>query len=88
MALTMTVLAITASLLLGYWIYLRLGSGTADATYDAIGLISAVFWILAGIFAIMGGFVIVGSVIIIIASYIGFSKGKNTERRVRRRLAG
>jgi predicted membrane protein len=86
--IALTVFAVTGSVILGYWLYLRLGRGTADASYDAIATLSAAFWIMAGIFAIMGGFVLFGSLLIVVFSYIGISKGKNTERRLRSKIAG
>jgi heme/copper-type cytochrome/quinol oxidase subunit 3 len=88
MSLALAVTAILASLFLGYWIFQSYGTGTADATYDAIAFLSATFWILAGIFAILGGMVLLGIVILVIFSYIWFSKGLQTKRRLRRRLAG
>jgi len=88
MSLALAGTAILAALLVGYWLFLRLGTGTADATYDAIAFLSASLWILAGIFAILGGMVVLGLVILIVASYIWFSKGTQTKQRLRRRLAG
>lgn len=84
----LTVLAIKASLLTGYWLYQRFGSGGADAAYDAIATASSVMWILAGIFSIMGGFVVIGGLIIVVFSYIAFSKGTATKQRVRQAIAG
>lgn len=83
----LAVLAIGASLLLGYWLYLNFQGG-ADAAYDAIATASSVLWVLAGVFAIMGGFVLVGSALIIVFSYVGLSKGTKTSERVRSRIAG
>jgi len=85
---TLTVLAIKASLLTGYWVYQRFGSGGADAAYDAVATASAAMWILAGMFAVMGGFVVLGSLMIVVFSYIGFSKGTATKQRIRSRIAG
>jgi len=84
---TLTILAIKASLLTGYWLYTQYQGG-ANAVYDAIATISSAFWVLAGIFAIMGGFVLFGSVLIVIFSYVGLSKGSVTKRRLRRRIVG
>lgn len=88
MSLALAFAAIVASVSLGYWIFKSYGTGTADATYDAIALVSATFWLLAGIFAILGGFVVLGILILVIASYIWFSKGKKTKTRLRSRIAG
>lgn len=84
----LTVFAIGAGITTGYYIFVRFGSGGADAAYDAIALGSSIFWILAGIFAILGGFVLVGFVILIVFSYIAFAKGTATRDRVRSRIAG
>lgn len=84
----LAVFAIGAGLTTGYYIFVRYGTGGADAAYDAIALGSSIFWILAGIFAILGGFVVVGFVILGVFSYIAFSKGTATRDRVRSRIAG
>jgi UPF0716 family protein affecting phage T7 exclusion len=84
----LALLAIVAGLSGGYWAFKRFGTGGADAAYDGIALISSFFWIMAGIFAILGGFVALGLVLLVIFSYIGFSKGKKTKSRVRQRIAG
>lgn len=84
----LAVFAIGAGLTTGYYIYVRFGSGGADAAYDAIALGSSIFWILAGIFLILGGFVLLGFLILIIFSYIAISKGTATRDRVRSRIAG
>jgi len=88
MTATLTVLAIKASLLTGYWLYQRLGDDGADAAYDAVATASSALWILAGVFAVMGGFVLLGSAMIILFSYIAFSKGTKTKQRIRSRIAG
>lgn len=88
MSLGLALAAIIASVSLGYWLFKTYGTGGADATYDVIALISATFWLLAGLFAILGGFVVLGIAILIIASYIWFSKGKKTKMRLRSRIAG
>ena len=85
---TLTVLAIKASLLTGYWLYQRFTSDGADAIYDAVATASSVLWVLAGAFAIMGGFVIAGSALIILFTYVGLNKGTATRERVRARIAG
>lgn len=84
---TLTFLAIKASLLLGYWLYKRF-TGGADAIYDAIATASSILWVLAGIFAIMGGFVLLGSLLIIVFTYVGLTKGTATKNRIRARIAG
>lgn len=84
---TLAILAIKASLLLGYYLYQEYQGG-ADATYDAIATVSSVLWILAGIFAIIGGFVLFGSLLIIVFTYVGLSKGTQTKDRIRARIAG
>lgn len=88
MSTALAILAIVAGLTGGYWAFQRFGTGGADAAYDGIALVSSIFWILAGIFAILGGFVALGIVLLLIFSYIGFSKGKKTKARVRQRIAG
>lgn len=88
MTLAFALLAIIGSFAVGYWIYKTYGSGGADATYDLLAVLSASFWILAGIFAILGGFVAIGIVILIVFSYVWISKGKKTKKRLRSRLAG
>ncbi|WP_255149784.1 hypothetical protein [Halorarius halobius] len=87
MSTVLAVLAIVGALLAGWYAYRRLGQGPADATYDAVGFLSATFWILAGVFAIVGGFVIIGIVILLIASYIWLAKGAATKKRLRKRVA-
>ena len=83
----LTLLAIKASLLTGYWLYTRYSEG-ANAAYDAVATASSILWVLAGIFAIMGGFVLFGSLLIVLFSYIGLSKGTKTSERLRARIAG
>lgn len=85
---TLTILAIKASLLMGYWLYKRYTSDGADAIYDAVATASSALWVLAGIFAIMGGFVIPGALLIIVFTYVGLTKGTATRNRVRARIAG
>lgn len=85
---TLAILAITASLLTGYWLYKTLGSSGANGAYDAVATVSSVFWIMAGIFAILGGFVWMGMFLIILFTFIGVTKGKATESRIRGRIAG
>lgn len=85
---TLTVLAIKASLLMGYYLYQTYTSDGADAIYDAVATVSSALWVLAGIFAIMGGFVIPGSIMIIVFTYIALTKGSATGDRVRARIAG
>lgn len=88
MSAGLALLAILASLATGYWLFQSYGSGGANAAYDVIGLVSSIFWILAGIFAILGGFVLLGIFLLVVWSYIGLSKGKETKARFRRRIAG
>ena len=83
----LVVFAIKASLLAGYYLYERFGKAGADGAYDAIATVSAAFWVLAGVFAIVGGFVVPGMILIIVFSYIGVSKGEATKRRLRSRFA-
>lgn len=87
MSSLLAVMAIVAGLVAGYLAYQRLGSEPADATYDALGFLSASFWILAALFAIVGGFVWLGLAILIVASYIWLAKGVATKKRLRKRLA-
>lgn len=88
MGVLLTALAVLVSVSLGYYVFKEFGTGGADATYDAIALVSSTLWILAGIFLIVGGHVLIGSVLIVIFSYIAFSKGRTTERRARSWIAG
>lgn len=83
----LSILAIGAALTVGYYLYVHY-SGGADAAYDAIATGSAILWVLAGIFTVIGGFVLFGSLLIIVFSYIGFTKGEKTNQRLRSRIAG
>lgn len=83
----LAILAILASLTLGYYLYTQHAAG-AGAAYDAIVTVSSILWVLAGIFAIMGGFVLFGALLIVLFSYIGLSKGTRTSERLRARIAG
>lgn len=84
----LTVIAIKASLLTGYYLYQSLGAGGANAAYDAIATVSSALWVLSGILAILGGFVLPGALLIIVFSYISLSKGAATKKRVRSQIAG
>lgn len=88
MSLILAFAAVSGALFAGYWLFKSYGTGGADATYDVIAFISASFWLMAGFFAIIGGFVLLGIAILVIASYIWFSKGTKTKKRLRSRLAG
>lgn len=83
----LAILAILASLTLGYYLYTQYASG-ANAAYDAVATVSSILWVLAGIFAIMGGFILFGSLLIVLFSYVGLSKGTETSERLRARIAG
>lgn len=88
MSFLLSIGAIGIAVILGYWLFLRLGTGTADATYDAVGFFSSIIWILAGVFLILGGHTLLGAALIAIWSYVGISKGKATEDRVRAKIGG
>jgi hypothetical protein len=57
----------------GVLMYRRAGQ-QSDTAADTMALGSAVFWIIAGVFAIMGGFVILGFAFIAIFTFIGLGK--------------
>lgn len=86
--MVLELLAITAALSVGYVVYLKLGTGTADATYDAIAFISSIGWILAGVFLILGGHTGIGAAWIAVWSYVAISKGSQTEDRIRAKIGG
>lgn len=76
--------------LIGLVLYRRAGE-QSDTAADTLALGSAVFWSIAGVFAIIGGFTWLGAGIIIVFTYIGLGKQQavrnHYEREVRDRRA-
>lgn len=88
MSWEVAVLAILAGITVGYWMYLRIGSGPGDTIYDVFATGSGIFWSLAGIFLILGGHVLAGLVVLILASYVAISNGSQVKAKARKRLSG
>lgn len=74
----------------GVLMYKRAGN-QSDTAADTMALVSSIFWIFAGLFAMMGGFVILGTVFIAVFTFIGIGKAVSVrnhyEREVRDRRA-
>lgn len=83
MSMTLAFIAISISFAIGYHLYQR-RSGGSHALSDTLAVLSASFWILAGIFAIIGGYVVLGMGLIIIFSYIWLGKAARTREHAAR----
>lgn len=86
MSLLLALSAVFAAATLGYYLYLNY-SGGATATYDAIATVSSAFWVLTGVYLILGGFVLAGMIVVALFVYVGATKGSQTKRRLRARIA-
>lgn len=82
----LAILAIGTAILVGYYLACEYGEG-ADAAYDAWATAVSIFYIIGSIFAILGGFVLFGVGMLVLFSYIAFTKGAATRDRVRSRIA-